>query len=228
MAAYSKASSLFSLYCARLMTVAMSLPIESNIFQLVLTFPFNILLALSGILVVWTIRLFTKKPTRKNSTMVDLETQSVNGSVANFSMSLTSNKDVIVTRPIEEVLEEIPRNFNGSREGIISLYNWFFLFAKIKFRGIADNMTPQEFLSVVSSKLPSKGIKPLEYLVTSCEIANYSKIEPTNEMNSKCLESVELLKTIIEGDNSEKNDQDIESIELSSELLSHNVALQEN
>jgi hypothetical protein len=228
MTIYSKASSLFSHFYAGPITVALSLPFESNFFQLLLTFPFNILVLFSVILVVWTIRLFTKKPNRINRSVVDVETPTLNGEKNDFSKSFLSKREDITTRPTEIVVEEIPRDFKGSREGIISLYNWFYKFAKINLVEIDANMTPQEFLTIVSSKLPSKGIKPLEYLVRSCEIANYSKIEPTNEMNSKCLESVELLKALIEGDDSNKDEEDIEHIELSAEIISQNVALEEN
>jgi hypothetical protein len=160
--------------------------------------------------------------------MDNVEPQTLNGVMDNLAKSSGSNNVDMISSPIEIVVGEIPRIFKGNREGIISLYNWFYQFAKINLGGINANMTPQEFLTLVSSKLPSKGIKPLEYLVRCCEIANYSKIEPTNEMNSKCLESVELLKTLIDGDDSKKVDEDTESVELSSELLSQDVLLRKN
>jgi hypothetical protein len=47
-------------------------------------------------------------------------------------------------------------------------------------------------------------------------------------MNSKCLESVELLKTLIEGNDSKKDEEDIEHIEISAEILSQNAVLEES
>jgi hypothetical protein len=82
-------------------------------------------------------------------------------------------------------------------------------------------------MSVVSDRIPSHGALPLEYLVTSFEIAMYSKNEPTKEMQSRCFESILVLKDLIEGGNNRMSDDDTEVDELSSELGTHNVQVHE-
>jgi hypothetical protein len=67
----------------------------------------------------------------------------------------------------------------------------------------------------------------LEYLVTSFEIANYSKIKPTIEMQSKCFDSVEVLRGLIEGGDLRMSDEVKELDELSLELVTHNVHMHE-
>ena len=82
-------------------------------------------------------------------------------------------------------------------------------------------------MSVVSGRIPSQGAIPLEYLVTSFEIAKYSKIKPTKEMQSKCLDSVEVLKELIEGGDTRMTDDVKELNGLSLELITHNVRVHE-
>jgi hypothetical protein len=67
----------------------------------------------------------------------------------------------------------------------------------------------------------------LEYLVRSFEIAMYSENKPTRERQSKCLESVIVLKDLIEDGDSRMSDDDKEVDELSSELVTHNVQFHE-
>jgi hypothetical protein len=63
--------------------------------------------------------------------------------------------------------------------------------------------------------------------VTSFEIAKYSKIKPTREMLSKCLDSVEVLKGLIESGDSRISDDDTEVDVFFSELGSYKVELHE-
>ena len=221
MAVYSKPSSAVGLYFARKIAVASSLPLESSLLQLALTFPFNVLLAMTVVLIVGTIRMFTRKPTRINHSMVDVERITAHEAEEEASILAPANlKD-----PMQIVEKEMPRSFKGSKEAVIELYTWFYRFAQGRLGGIGDNMTPRELMSVVSGRIPSQGAIPLEYLVTSFEITNYSKIKPTREMQSKCLDSVEVLKDLIEGGDSRMRDDDKEVDEPSSELVKHKVQL---
>jgi hypothetical protein len=212
------------LYFARKLEVELSLPLETSLLQLVMTFPFNVLLAMTVVLIVGIIRIFTRKPTRINHPMIDLERQPAQKAEEEVSILA---RGANVKGSMQMVEKEIPRSFKGSKEGILKLYNWFYRFAQGRLGGIADNMTPRELMRVVSGRIPSQGALPLEYLVTSFEIANYSKIKPTIEMQSKCLNSVEVLKDLIEGGDSLMSDDDIEVDELSSELVTHNVQMHE-
>ena len=223
MAVYSKPSSAVGLYVARKIAVALSLPLESSLLQLVMTFPFNVLLAMTVVLIVGTVRMFTRKPKHINKSMVDVESHPMQeaeeeGTIRAPGANLKS--------PIQMV-EEMPRSFKGSKEGVVELYNWFYRFAQVKLGGIGDNMTPREFMSVVSGRIPSQGAISLEYLVTSFEIASYSKIKTTREMQSKCLNSVKVLKDLIEGGDSRKSDDENEVDELSMELVTHKIRVNE-
>ncbi len=222
MAVYSNPSSAVGLYFARKIAVALSLPLESSLIQLVLTFPFNVILAMTVVLMVGIVRIFTRNTKRINDSMIDGERQPAQeaeeASILARGANLKGSKQIVG--------EEMPRSFKGSKEGIIELYTWFYRFVHGRLGGIADNMTPRELLSVVSGRIPSQGALPLEYLVTSFEIAMYSERKPTREMQSKCSESVVILKGLIEGGDSRMSDDD-KVDELSTELITHDEQVHE-
>ena len=224
MAVFSTPSSAVGLYFVRKLKVALSLHLESSLLQFVFTFPFNVLLAMTVVLIVGTVRIFTRKPARIIDSMVDVERQLVQETGGEAS---TIARDTNLKGPVQMVEGEMPRSFKGSKEGVVELYSWFYRFAQGSLGRIGDNMTPRELMSVVSDRIPSQGALPLEYLVTSFEIANYSEIKPTKEMQSKCLNSVEVLKALIEGGDSRMSDDAKELNEFSSELVKHNVLVHE-
>ena len=219
MALYSKPSSAVGLYFARILTVALSLPLESSLCEIVLTFPFNVLLAMTVVLIVGTVRIFTRKPTTINHSMVGVKIQSAQDAGEGVS-KLVRGANLSSMQMVEE---EMPRSFKGSREGVLTLYTWFYRFAQGRLGGIGDNLTPREFMGIISGRIPSQGTLPLEYLVTSFEISNYSKIQTTKEMESKCLDSVEVLKDLIEGRDSSVNGDVKELDDLSLERITHKV-----
>ena len=223
MVVYSKPLSAVGLYFVRKLAVALSLPLESSLLDLVLTFPFNVLLAMAVILIVGIIRIFTRKPTSFNHSMVGVEIRSVQEAVKEVSKLVRGAN----LSSMQMVGEEMPRSFKGGKEGVVTLYMWFYRFAQGRLGGIGDNLTAREFMGVVSVRIPSRGALPLEYLVTSFEIANYSKNKLTSEMQSKCLDSVEVLKDLIEGGDSRMSDDVEEVDELSSELVMYNVPVHE-
>jgi hypothetical protein len=203
--------------------VALDLPLESNLFQLIMTFPFNVILVVSAVLVVGIILSFTRKPTRSNTLKVNVESQPIqkeDGVKPKFKPRV--NLEGHPVQMAQAVEEEIPRSFEGNKDGIVKLYNWFYRFSQWRLGGIADNITPREFVNVVSGRIPSEGASALKYLVTCFEIANYSKINLAEEMLSKCLKAVEVLKDLIEGGSTRVSDDVVELEETSSVLSSHN------
>jgi len=221
MAAYSIPSYTMDLHFTWKSAVALDLPLESSLFQLVMTFPYNVILAMAAVLVVGTVLAFTRKPARSSIPVVDVESQTTpkdGGEEPKFT-----RKDYTENHPAQVVEEEIPRSFEGYKDGVVKLYNWFYRFAQWKFGGIADNMTPREFMSIVSGRIPSEGAPALEYLVTSFEIAKYSKINLTKEILFKCSKGVEMLKDLIEGGGSHVSDDIVELDEASLALSAHNV-----
>lgn len=221
MATYSKLSYSVSLYFARISIVALDLPLESTLFQLIMTFPYNVILVVAAVLVVGTVLAFTMKPARSNTLDVDVESQPMQK--ADGAMPKFTREVYLEGHPVQVVEEEIPRSFEGNKDGIVKLYNWFYRFAQWRLGGIADNITPREFVNVVSGRIPSEGASALKYFVTCFEIANYSKINLTEEMLFKCLKAVEVLKDLIEGGSSRVSDDVIEIDETSSVLSSHNL-----
>ena len=223
MAVYSKPSSAVGLYFTRKIAVASSLPLESSLLQLVLTFPFNVILAMTVVLIIGIVQIFTRQTKRKNDSMVNGERQPTQETEEVSILAHRAN----LKGPKQIMENKMPRNFKDSKKGVIELYNWFYRFAQGMLDGIADNMTPRELMSVVSDRIPSQGALPLEHLVTSFEIAMYSESKPTKEMQSKCFESVIALKDLIEDEDSRMSDDDKEVDELSSELVTHNVQFHE-
>jgi hypothetical protein len=224
MVVFSMPSSAASMYVVRKFVLALSLPLDPSNFQLVFTFPFNVLLVMSVILIVGIVRIFTRKPTRNNHSMVDVENQPVQEGEEEVSILALGAS---LNSPMQTFEEDMPRSFNSSKEGVVELYNWFYKFAQVKINGVRDNMTPRELMKVVSGGISSQGVLPLEYLITCFEIANYSKKKLTKEMQSKCLSSVEVLKNLIEGADSRTSDYIKESNEFSSELVTHNLQVHE-
>ena len=221
MAAYSIPSYTVGLHFTWKSAVALDPPLESSLFQLVLTFPYNVILAMATVLVVGTVLAFTRKPARSSIPKVDVENQTTpkdDGEEPKFT-----RKGYIENHPAQVVEDEIPRSFEGYKDGIVKLYDWFYRFTQWKLGGIADNMTPREFMSIVSGSIPSEGAPALEYLVTSFEIANYSKINLTKEILFKCLKGVEALKDLIEGGNKHVSDDIVEPDETSLALSTHTV-----
>ena len=221
MVAYSLHSAMVSLHFAWESAVAISLPLDSSLFQLALTFPFNVILAMAAMLVVGIILALTRKPARSNKEKGEVKnkpTREAKGETPKFTGGDNSEGN-----PVRVVEEEIPRSFEGPKDGVVKLYNWFYSFAQWRLEGIAENLTPREFLSVVSGRIPSEGSLALEYLVTSFEIANYSKTDLTEEILSKCLKGVEVLKDLIEGGGSRVADDAIELDEASIVHVTHNL-----
>jgi hypothetical protein len=168
MVIYSKPSFAVGLYLLRKFAIALSLPLESSIFQLVFTFPFNVILVMTVGLIVGIVRIFTRKPTRVNHSMVNVERQPAQEDEDEVSI-LT--RGATLKNPPQIVEDEMPRSFKGSNEGVVELYDWFYRFAQGRLRGIGDNMTPRELMTIVSGRIPSQGVLLLEYLVTSYEFA---------------------------------------------------------
>ncbi len=219
MAAYSIPSYTVGLHFTWKSAVALDLPLESSLFQLVLTFPYNVILAMAAVLVVGTVLAFTRKPARSSIPDVESQTMPKDGG----EESKFARKGYMENHPAQVVEEEIPRSFEGNKDGIVKLYNWFYRFAQRKLGGIVNNMTSMEFMSIVSGRIPSEGAPALKYLVKSFEIAQYSNINPTKKMLFKCSKGVEILKDLIESGGSHVSDDIVVLDEASLTLSVHNL-----
>ena len=189
------------------------IPLAPELLQLITTFPFNVILAVTAVLVIGTILAFTRKPTRSKKANVDVNGQPMQK--VDEKMHHSVQEANIVGRPAQEVEEEMPQRFEGNKDGVVKLYNWFYRFAQRRLNGITDNMTPRELESVVLGMIPSDGVSALEYLVTSFEIANYSHFKITKEMVDKSLRAIEVLRNLIENGSSYVHDHDLTNVESS-------------
>jgi hypothetical protein len=189
------------------------IPLAPELLQLITTFPFNVILAVTAFLVIGIILAFTRKPTRSKKANVDVNGQPMQK--VDEKMHHSVQEANIVGRPAQEFEEEMPRRFEGNKDGVVKLYNWFYRFAQRRLNGITDNMTPRELESVVLGIIPSNGVPALEYLVTSFEIANYSHFKITKEMVDKSLRAIEVLRNLIENGSSYVHDHDLTNVESS-------------
>jgi hypothetical protein len=189
------------------------IPLAPELLQLITTFPFNVILAVTAFLVIGIILAFTRRPTRSKKANVDVNGQPMQK--VDEKMHHSVQEANIVGKPAQEVEEEMPRRFEGNKDGVVKLYNWFYRFAQRRLNGITDNMTPRELESVVLGMIPSNGVSALEYLVTSFEIANYSHFKITKEMVDKSLRAIEVLRNLIENGSSYVHDHDLTNVESS-------------
>lgn len=145
--------------------------VKPNIFMIITTFPYNVIIFTGVAVIIGSVLLVTRK--REDETLVDA--------------------------PILEVYDKaMPTNYKDPKEGVVKLFNWFYEKSRRIFEGIEDSMTPREFQAAVIIGIPEKGNSALEYLVTAFEIADYSASEVERETYNKCVGAVELLYGMIE------------------------------
>jgi transglutaminase-like putative cysteine protease len=72
--------------------------------------------------------------------------------------------------------DNVPLRYQTYEEGIVKLFNRFYVSMQRIYRQIEDSMTPREFESLLNSKLPRNATEALNDLVTSYEIAMYSNM----------------------------------------------------
>jgi len=204
--------------------VTQQLPQESELLQIITAFPFNVILAMAAVLIIGTVLAFTRKPARSPQQKVEVMSKSMQAAPKEASHRQQEADEV--SQNTQGFEEEMPQHFEGYRDGVVKLYNWFYRFTQSRFKGIADSMTPREFKRAISSRIPTAGASALEYLVTIFEIANYSGSKLTKEAFDKNMRAVEVLKDLIDNENSSVSDHDLNHDESSSILnnIDENIA----
>ena len=143
---------------------------KPSVFMIITAFPYNVIIFTGFAVVIGSVLILTrKKESLAQSAVVEEETE-----------------------------EEMPRDYEDYKDGIVKLFNWFYARSRRRLEGIDDSLTPREFQDVVLPGIPEKGEPALEYLVTAFEIADYSASNPSQEMYEKSLAAVELLGGMIE------------------------------
>jgi transglutaminase-like putative cysteine protease len=142
---------------------------KPSVFMIITTFPYNLIIFAGFAIVIGSVLVLTRK-----------------------------QESIEISQKVEEVEEEMPRDYEDYKDGIVKLFNWFYARSKRRLEGINDSLTPREFQDAVLPGIPEKGQPALEYLVTAFEIADYSASNPSQEMYEKSLAAVELLGGMIE------------------------------
>jgi transglutaminase-like putative cysteine protease len=142
---------------------------KPSVFMIITTFPYNVIIFTGFALVIGSVLVLTRKKEATSQVRVK-----------------------------EEIEEEIPRDYEDYKDGIVKLFNWFYARSRRRLEGIDDSMTPREFQGMVLPRIPEKGEPALEYLVTAFEIADYSASNPSQEMYEKSLAAVELLRGLMD------------------------------
>jgi transglutaminase-like putative cysteine protease len=151
--------------------IAVSIPPtpKPSVFMIITTFPYNVIIFTGFAVVIGSVLVLTRKQEALSQVTVH-----------------------------DEPEEEMPRDYEDYKDGIVKLFNWFYARSRRRLEGIDDSLTPREFQNLVLPGIPEKGEPALEYLVTAFEIADYSASNPSQEMYEKSLAAVELLGGMIE------------------------------
>jgi transglutaminase-like putative cysteine protease len=91
-----------------------------------------------------------------------------------------------------------PLEYGSYEEGVVKLFNRFYVSMQRRFKDIDDTWTPREFEYAIIDRLPLDAHAALEDLITSYEIAMYSNIpvsvEDFNRTNATIELIIELMK----------------------------------
>jgi hypothetical protein len=142
---------------------------KPSVFMIITTFPYNVIIFTGFAAVIGSVLVLTRK-----------------------------KESIAQSAKVKEIEEEMPRDYENYKDGIVKLFNWFYARSRRRLEGIDDSLTPREFQDAVLPGIPEKGESALEYLVTAFEIADYSASNPSQEMYEKSLAAVELLGGMIE------------------------------
>jgi len=142
---------------------------KPSVFMIITTYPYNVIIFTGFAVVIGSVLVLTRK-----------------------------KESIAQSAIVEEAEEEMPRDYEDYKDGIVKLFNWFYARSRRRLEGIDDSLTPREVQDVVLRWIPEKGEPALEYLVTAFEIADYSASNPSQEMYEKSLAAVELLGGMIE------------------------------
>jgi hypothetical protein len=87
----------------------------------------------------------------------------------------------------------VPLDYESYEEGVVKLFNRFYVTMQRIYPDIDEAMTPREFERTLVERLPENAHPALADLVTSYEIAMYSNIPVTAEDFKRTNGTVELI-----------------------------------
>jgi hypothetical protein len=149
-------------------------PNPTDLLSILLGFPQNIIIALSGAMGVG---LYAARRNRRMKEEEFLEPR----------VSLLPGREKIGYE------DGAPLDYGSYEEGVVKLFNRFYVSMQRIYPDIDDTMTPREFERTLIDRLPDNAHLALEDLVTSYEIAMYSNIAVTEEDFKRTNATVELI-----------------------------------
>lgn len=156
-------------------TVLIPPPSANNIIALLFTFPYNIGLAVTTAIVVGVYA--AKRSQRMQDEMVVEEPRA----------RVQPKKEYIGFE------DGVPLEYKSYEEGVVKLFNRFYVSMQRIFPDIDDVMTPREFQYILIDRLPMHADALLEDLVSSYEIAMYSNITLSQEDFKRTNATIELI-----------------------------------
>jgi transglutaminase-like putative cysteine protease len=156
-------------------TVIIPPPSANNIIALLFTFPYNIGLAVTVSVVVGVYA--ARRNRRMQAEMVEEEPRAR-------------------VQPTKEYIgfeDGVPLEYTSFEEGVVKLFNRFYVSMQRIYPDIDDAMTPREFQYVLIDRIPQHADALLEDLVSSYEIAMYSNITLSQEDFKRTNATIELI-----------------------------------
>jgi transglutaminase-like putative cysteine protease len=146
-------------------------PSAQGLIALITSFPFNIIITVGFAVGVGLVAAMRQKP-------VDI-----------FPMIQENPPEKIERIGYED---NVPLRYKTYEEGIVKLFNRFYVSMQRIYPQIADSMTPREFESFLLSKIPLNASEALNDLITSYEVAMYGNIS-LSDVEFKLTEATILL-----------------------------------
>ncbi len=156
-------------------TVIIPPPSADNIIALLFTFPYNIGMALTVAIVVGV---YAAKRNKRLQDEVVIEEPRAR------------------VQPKKEYIgfeDGVPLEYTSYEEGVVKLFNRFYVSMQRIFPDIDEAMTPREFQYVIMDRIPQHADALLEDLVSSYEIAMYSNITLSQEDFKRTNATIELI-----------------------------------
>ena len=156
-------------------TVIIPPPDANNIIALLFTFPYNIGVALTAAIGVG---FYAANRSRR---------------IQDEVMEEEPRARVEPTREYIGFEDGVPLEYRSYEEGVVKLFNRFYVSMQRIYPDIDDTMTPREFQYVLLDRLPMHADALLEDLVSSYEIAMYSNITLSQEDFKRTNATIELV-----------------------------------
>ena len=156
-------------------TVIIPPPDANNIIALLFTFPYNIGVALTAAIGVG---FYASKRNRR------------------IQEEIVEEEPRVRVQPKREYIgyeDGVPLEYRSYEEGVVKLFNRFYVSMQRIYPDIDDIMTPREFQYVLLDRLPVHADALLEDLVSSYEIAMYSNITLSQEDFKRTNATIELV-----------------------------------